>query len=767
MSLKRLFFILFFLNAAASIFLVLVIKEHKASTQKLEQAYEMRYKSLILADELRQSSDDLTRLARTYVLTGDPLFENQYMLILKIRNGEHARPLNYNGIFWDFYTIKTAIPYFDGEKISLKRLMKQANFPDEELSLLFKSQYESDDLTTLETKAMNAVKGLFQDKQGNYSIHKNPNFKLARELMHSDEYHNAKIRIMKPLDDFYRAFEKRTQLRVQEAHNYVKQLESFVNMVVLISIALFVMSFGVILSHIVFPLDDLRSIMNRLSKNDMSIVLKRKAENNEIEEMLQAIEIFRQNTYKLINSEAELKIAIDNANNANRAKSVFLAKMSHELRTPLNSILGFASLLSKSNNISDNERNNLQTIKKSGEHLLAIINEILELSKIEAGKITIINQQFSFFEMLQELHALFEYRCKLKGLSLLFQIDENIPNYIVCDEKRLKQILINLLSNALKFTQYGGITLRSYSKNCFLHFEVADTGIGIQDDNLDAIFNPFEQVKQTTYNETGTGLGLSISKELIFLMKGKIFVQSEIGIGTTFEFFIRFTAGKFDGAKDTKIIPSTNINKKKTQSLNIGIIDDNKDNLRLLSEYLLSHNLNVLQFENGFSFMEYIKTNHFDMVFIDLLMPQLNGLELMYLLQEHFARTNQNMKIVIFSANVFDDDKDKVLDKGADYFLGKPFEEFELLNILNHAFDLDLQTKPDIERTFLQGDDHFELDKKLALKVYHAALKMDGDAIKKSLDYIQDEKTKMFIQQYVDDFNFKILIQKLEKLISI
>lgn len=459
MNLKKLFMLLFFLNTLSFISVAVVINKYQKSTLKLENAYQMQFKSLILAQELRQSSDDLTRMARTYVITGNPMFEEQFKRVLEIRNGIKPRPKRYNGIFWDFYTIGDKKPIFDGERVALKELMKRANFPESELNLLFKSQNESDDLTNLEHKAMNAVKGIFQDKKGNYTIKGKPDFKLAREIMHSDEYHQAKIRIMKPLDEFYKAFEKRTQEKVNEERAMVKQQEFYVNVIVLFSVIFFLMSFFIILFRIVYPIDLLRVAMIRLSSNDMSVELEKNRYQDEIGEMIGSVKIFKENTQKLIESEHQIKLAMEEATSANKAKTIFLARMSHELRTPLNAILGFANILKKSININEQERKNLNIIDKSGNHLLNIINEILELSKIEAGKIELTPKIFDFIELIKDIESMFESRCETKGLKFKLKIDSNLPTAIKGDEQRLRQILINLLGNSLKFTKEGEISL--------------------------------------------------------------------------------------------------------------------------------------------------------------------------------------------------------------------------------------------------------------------------------------------------------------------
>lgn len=319
--------LLFILNTLSFISVAVVINKYQKSTINLEDAYNMQYKSLILADELRQSSDDLTRMARTYVITGNPMFEEQYKTVLAIRNGELPRPKRYNGIFWDFLTLQGNKPKLDGEKIPLRDLMRNANFPDSELNMLFTSQNESDDLTKLEHKAMNAIKGKFLDKDGNYTIKGEPDFALARELMHSKEYHEAKIRIMEPLDRFYRAFENRTKQKVDEARATVKELEFYVNVIVLFSIIFFLMSFFIILFRIVYPIDLLRRVMLKLSQNDMSVEIDKNKFDDEVGDMIGAVEIFKENTQKLLTSEHQIKQAMQEATTANKAKSIFPASI--------------------------------------------------------------------------------------------------------------------------------------------------------------------------------------------------------------------------------------------------------------------------------------------------------------------------------------------------------------------------------------------------------------------------------------------------------
>lgn len=686
MNLKRLFMLLFILNTVSFIFVAIVINKYQKSTVALEDAYQMQYKSLILAQELRQSSDDLTRMARTYVITGNPMFEEQFKTVLNIRNGESPRPNRYNGIFWDFYSLGDKKPIFDGELVSLRELMKRANFPESELNLLYQSQNESDDLTNLEHKAMNAIKGIFQDEKGNYTIKAEPDFKLAREIMHSNEYHQAKIRIMKPLDEFYKAFEARTKQKVDEARVVVKNLEFYVNVIVLFSIILFLMSFFIILFRIVYPIDFLRNVMLKLSSNDMSVELEKNKYEDEVGDMIGAVQIFKDNTQKLLESEQQIKLAMREATNANKAKSIFLARMSHELRTPLNAILGFAGLLKKSLNINEKEKENLEIIKRSGEHLLNIINEILELSKIEAGKIEIVPKTFNLHELIKEIESIFSFRCASKGLEFEVKFSKTLPKIIKADVQRLRQILINLLGNSLKFTKNGKVSLFVYEQNKKLFFEVKDSGIGIDNEDLKKIFKPFEQIKKDDYNQNGTGLGLSITKELISLMGGTIDVKSFVGVGSEFYFSIDYEFGnkkEIESNISTKnIVGIENIELSKS----ILVVDDIKENRELITQILNQYGFKIFEASGGYEAVKIFESEKIDLIFMDILMSGLSGLETI----EIIRKKDTKIPIITVSANVFNEDKQKAITSGANDFIPKPVEEKEILLKLEKYLNLQL-----------------------------------------------------------------------------
>jgi len=754
-NLKKLFMFLFILNTVSFIFVAVVVNKYQKATLKLENAYQMQYNSLLLVQELRQSSDDLTRMARTYVITGNPMFEKQFNTVLDIRNGVSPRPVRYKGIFWDFYTLDDKKLILEGEKVSLRELMKRANFSKEELTLLIESQKESDALTSLELIAMNAVKGIFKDEKGQFTIKDKPDFKLARELMHSDEYHEAKIRIMQPLDKFYKALELRTKKAVDESQEKVKELEFYVNVIVLFSVIIFLLSSFIILFRIVYPIDLLRILMLKLSSNDMDVDLDRSTYQDEVGDMIGAVKIFKDNTQKLIASQKELKLAINDAQSANKSKSIFLARMSHELRTPLNAILGFSNLLSKSNNINTSEKDNLQTVKKSANYLLNIINEILELSKIEAGKIEIIPKTIDFYETIQEIEALFLFRSKAKGLSFNIKYDENLPRYITLDGQRLKQIVINLLSNALKFTQKGEINLYIYESMNKLFFEVNDTGIGINNIDLKKIFKPFEQIKQEDYNKNGTGLGLAITSELISLMGGTIYAKSQEGKGSKFYFSVSYenaTKDLIQTIKDKNLILGI---KNKEFSKTILVVDDIYENRKLLVELLNYYGFKTIQAKDGLEALDIYKKEKIDLIFMDILMPKLNGIETI----KRIRIEDKKIPIVVVSANVFNEDRKNALDNGADGFMAKPIVESELLLILQKYVDADLiydkETKKDIPVTYCN------IDKELLEKLVLHCNNMDNEKIYELLNNTNLEK------EFIEDIKIKIEEFKYHEIITL
>ncbi len=260
-GIKRIFVSLAIGNVAMLVVLVVSYFLYQGARREIGASYKSQHSSYLLADEQRQSSDDLTRLGRVYVTTGDVKYEKQYFDILDIRNGKKPRPLDYHRIYWDFFTVDMKKPRGDGQAIALQEMMKQAGFTDEEFGFLKQAQANSDGLVGLEVRAMNAVKGNFQDKDGNYTVKGEPDFKLARTLVHSVDYHRFKAEIMAPLDKFYIALEARTSLRVADTERTAQLFGWFVMAAIATVLALLVITGAVLFRRVIFSIQSLQEVM--------------------------------------------------------------------------------------------------------------------------------------------------------------------------------------------------------------------------------------------------------------------------------------------------------------------------------------------------------------------------------------------------------------------------------------------------------------------------------------------------------------------------
>ena len=782
--------------------------------QHLQGKKVQQRQSYLLADELRQSSDDLTRFARTYVVTQDPKYEQMYWDVLAIRNGKKARPQDYHRIYWDFVLNSGDKPRPDTEKISLQRLMQQEGFSKIEFDKLYESQQKSDILVKIETIAMNAVKGLYDNGKGVYDKKAEPDIELAIQLMHDDNYHRYKKEIMQPLDQFFQLLQQRTTADVNYYKNHseylisITQILAFSLILVVFSIAFFVTRY--ILREIggeprdiakiakqlgqgklnirfdpnekrsgvyaeiyqmqkIFTilLEDTRANLSRLAEGEhqlsyqqefvgdfatirtslentacklalatdenayqnwlktgqaelnqrlsgekniqllaediinfltpyldaqvgvfylyeapkknakadylprvrmiashaytqrkqhkhsfalgeglvgqaayerklfvvpqtdvgfisiesgvgisekVSLLLAPFIYENELKGVIELVsfknftmekqafinqampniaiavhssnardtmqfllEQSQQQAEELEVNQEELRVinnsleergkelekqrhAVELKNNAleqaqkaietkaselsqaNRYKSEFLANMSHELRTPLNSLLILANLLfqNKQGNLEPEQVEYAETIYNAGQELLQLINDILDLSKVEAGKIELQLETIDIQAMCEDIRRKFIHTAKAKNLDFVIKLDEHFPQYINSDSQRLRQILNNLLSNAFKFTEQGQVSIHISEKERdqqkLLSLEVCDTGVGIPKDKQALIFNAFQQADGTTSRRYGgTGLGLSISKQLAQLMGGDIRLQSQESQGSCFD----------------------------------------------------------------------------------------------------------------------------------------------------------------------------------------------------------------------------------------
>ncbi|HEY9840747.1 MAG TPA: response regulator [Candidatus Obscuribacterales bacterium] len=396
-----------------------------------------------------------------------------------------------------------------------------------------------------------------------------------------------------------------------------------------------------------------------------------------------------------LQAEAVLREAKEAAESANRAKSTFLANINHEIRTPLNAIIGFSYLLRRKKELSPDSLDKLDLIIRSGEHLLSLINDTLEMAKIEAGNLEFSFTDFDLHRLLSELHEMMQLKARSKHLELSFNLAEAVPRYICSDENKLRQLLINFLNNAIKYTEQGQIGLEiSVAREvradlaCRLSFSIHDTGCGIPASDLNSIFEPFVRLEAHRASREGFGLGLAISRHLIEQLGGQLSVRSHVGEGSNFCFELPVEvcdppASPFETPRQrvAGLVPGQPV-------FRLLVVDDDAINRDLMSHFLQPLGLEVRRATNGQEAVRLWEAWQPHLIFMDIRMPVMDGLEATRRIKTSSQGFEPAPVIVAVTASAFEEERVKILSAGCDHFLRKPVKEQEVMAVMNKYLGL-------------------------------------------------------------------------------
>ncbi|MDP4094565.1 MAG: histidine kinase N-terminal 7TM domain-containing protein [Bacillota bacterium] len=394
---------------------------------------------------------------------------------------------------------------------------------------------------------------------------------------------------------------------------------------------------------------------------------------------------------------SELEIALYEAQSsqkaaeaANQSKSRFLAGMSHEIRTPMNAIIGISDILYSTSMSVEEQKKNLKTLMNSASGLLSILNDVLDYSKIEAGKLELEKTVIHLKELIEETVDIFAIHAQNKNISIETQSDKQLPEYVSGDPTRLKQILSNLISNSLKFTAEGQINISAevfeiHDERCTVKFTVSDTGIGIPNEKISNLFESFKQLdNSTTRKYGGTGLGLTIVKNLVEMMEGNIRVESEIGAGSSFIFTIPFDIAQVpkESLKKTNLNSSLSFN----NNINIIVAEDNKVNQNILKMFLAKKNMKADYADNGKILLQMLEAKQYELILMDMQMPEIDGLEATAMIREKEQVTDNHIIIIALTANAMKGDRELCINAGMDDYLTKPLRYNDLSEMINKYF---------------------------------------------------------------------------------
>lgn len=484
---------------------------------------------------------------------------------------------------------------------------------------------------------------------------------------------------------------------------------------------------------------------------------------------------------KLMDTNRNLELATKKANKmareaeiANKSKSAFLANMSHEIRTPLNAIIGFSQLMNRDKFLTETQREYNISIVKAGEHLLNLINDILELSKVEAGRVVVNPVDVDLHALLDDIQMLFKERAQAKNLQFISEIADDLPRYVFVDESKLRQIFVNLIGNAIKFTDKGGIAIRIKtskidSEKSKLIVEIQDSGPGIHEDELNKLFKHFEQTSSGISKGSGTGLGLALSRELSHILGGDITVTSEIGKGSVFTFQVEIKKGNPEAIEKNSSKRVVGF-EKKNESYRILVVDDRDENLKVAIDLLKLVGFETNEAVNGLEAIEKFEKWNPHLILMDMRMPVMDGYEA----SSRIKSTEKGKKtpIVALTASAFEDERKRIESLGINGYIRKPFHDNELFSTIGKLLDIkyifeeeiSLQT-PVFQNSEIISNDISKLPAKLISELKDALACADLDLFIEITESIYPDNTQLaqLLITHARNYDYEILQQLLNQ----